>query len=191
MRLVVASPVTYLTRGPLTWQVGLGLLSLLVLGGLILRNMKTAFVITIVGTCFISLFIKLIIDKDQDTTNKFGELSMSAVAGQLNFEFDARVLYVIPLVLIHHLFDAVACSLVLLRQAYFSGTTVSLKSEDIEESLISSDKVRAILIIDGIFVILSGVLGSSPTTPFIESATGISVGARTGLARFVLFFFLL
>ena len=39
------------------------------------------------------------------------------------------------------------------------------------------------LIVDSSFVILSGLLGSTPTTPFMESATGIAVGARTGLAR--------
>jgi len=83
------------------------------------------------------------------------------------------------------MFDAVATTLVLLRQAYFSNTKVQFRGEDIEHSLASSLKVRYLLMIDSIFVIISALLGSSLTTPFIESAAGISVGARTGLASCV------
>lgn len=72
---------------------------------------------------------------------------------------------------------------------------VELTSEDIEQSIASSKKVRdfiefsmkfqvrSILLIDSFFMIVSSLLGTSTTTPFIESATGISVGAKTGLAR--------
>lgn len=69
---------------------------------------------------------------------------MSPVAGQLDFNFDVRALYLIPMFMFHHLFDVVATTLVLLRQAYFSKTKVELRSEDLDESLASSSKVRII-----------------------------------------------
>ncbi len=46
--------------------------------------------------------------------------------------------------------------------------------------------------VDAVATIGSGLLGSSPTTSFIESATGISEGGRTGLTSVVTgIFFLL
>ena len=84
----------------------------------------------------------------------------------------------------------------LIRLAYFSNSIFVINSDDIEEKLSTSRKVkisvamvtvkvRAIMVVDSVFVIISALLGTSPTTPFVESATGITVGARTGLASVV------
>ena len=49
---------------------------------------------------------------------------MSEIAGALKFDLDVNSIYLIPLMTFHHLFDAVATALVILRLAYFSRTKV-------------------------------------------------------------------
>jgi len=36
--------------------------------------------------------------------------------------------------------------------------------------------------VDGLCIVLSALLGTSPVTPFVESSTGIADGAKTGIA---------
>ncbi len=66
---------------------------------------------------------------------------MKPTAGQLNFDFDWRAAFLIPLFVIHHFFDAIGTSLVLLRQAYFSNTKIQLNTEDLERNFATSKKV--------------------------------------------------
>jgi AGZA family xanthine/uracil permease-like MFS transporter len=112
-------------------------------------------------------------------------LDVSDLAFKANFDFYASAAYVLPLFFISHIFDAVATSLTLIRQAYFTDIRVEVTGNEIDNKLATSSVVRDILVVDSIFVVISGILGSGPTTPFIESAVGISVGARTGLAAVV------
>jgi len=182
MKLIVSNTTTLIGVGKMTWELAVGLLCLLIMAGLILRGYKSAFIIAIISTSILMIILKAIIEPDDLVLGNFGDLNMSSVAGRLNFDFNWKALYIIPLLLIQHLFDSVGTILVLLRQAYFSNSKISLNAEDFEESLTQSKKVRNILIVDAFILIFCPILGTSPSTTFIESATGISVGARTGVA---------
>ena len=39
------------------------------------------------------------------------------------------------------------------------------------------------MVIDSIITMIAGLLGTSPPTPYTESAVGIAIGAKTGLSR--------
>ncbi|MEU6267752.1 NCS2 family permease [Saccharopolyspora shandongensis] len=65
------------------------------------------------------------------------------------------------------------------------GTITSVSSE---AGLVKDGKVEGmgrILAVDGIAAAAGGLTGSSPNTVFLESATGVAEGARTGLASVV------
>lgn len=64
MALIVASPATLVTLGAFTWRVGLGLLGLLLMGGLMLRKYRSAFLISILSICVVSVILRAIIDRD-------------------------------------------------------------------------------------------------------------------------------
>ena len=178
----VLSAANGLTLAPITWRFGLSCLSFIILNGLITRGFKASYICTILGTAVLSIIIRAIINKDDVTIQEFGNLSVSNLAFQLDFNFQTSAAYVLPLFFISHVFDAVATSLTLIRQAYFTDTQIEVSGNELDNKLATSSVVRDILVVDSLFVILSGLLGSGPTTPFIESAVGISVGARTGLA---------
>jgi len=185
MGLVTSDPGTLISSAAMSWRLAVSLLCLVLMGGLILRKFRSAFVVSILGISIFVIILTAIIEPDNLVLAPFGQFDMSKTAGKLNFNFDWRAFYLIPLLLLHHLFDAVGTSLVLLRQAYFSNTKIQFNNEELENSIASSSKVRSILLVDAFYIILSAILGSSPTTPFIESATGISVGAKTGLASVI------
>ncbi len=91
--------------------------------GFLLRKYRVAFIAPLVATCFISVIIRVIINNDEVTIAPFGGLTFRDIAFKLNFEnFDARVLYMVPLLLFHHLCDVIGTSLMLIRLAYFSGS---------------------------------------------------------------------
>ncbi len=46
-------------------------------------------------------------------------------------------------------------------------------------------KMKESLVVDSVGTVISGIVGTSPTTSFIESATGIEEGGRTGLVAVV------
>lgn len=71
-----------------------------------------------------------------------GLLDISPIAFRLDFNFGLNALYLVPILLFHQLFDAVATVLVLLRHAYFSSSKIDLGHEEIDRNLASSRKVK-------------------------------------------------
>lgn len=182
MRLVETTPIGF-EMADITWRLAVGLCSVLLISGLIIRNIRIAFLATILMATVLVVVIEASIG-DLDL-RKFEQLSLGPTIFKLSFEFNFKAFYIIPVMLISHLFDSIATVLVLLRQAYFSQQKITLKGEDISSSLSTSSKVRTVLMIDACFALLASVLGTSSTTSFIESAAGISAGARTGLSSMV------
>lgn len=66
------------------------------------------------------------------------------------------------------------------------GTTIGLASE---ASLLAEDgslpRVQEVLLVDGLAAVAGGAAGASSATTYVESASGIGDGARTGLASVV------
>lgn len=87
----------------------------------------------------------------------------------------------------------IVCSYLLALLFDSSGTVLGVLNETkILEDPKRKKKFKAALCADSIATVCGGVLGSSPATPFLESATGVSAGGRTGLtAVFVGILFLL
>jgi AGZA family xanthine/uracil permease-like MFS transporter len=67
------------------------------------------------------------------------------------------------------------------------GTAVALgrKANLVDESTGSLPKLRQILLVDGLAASLGGATSSSSNTTYIESASGIGEGGRTGLTSVV------
>ncbi|MGI8881891.1 MAG: NCS2 family permease [Jatrophihabitans sp.] len=63
------------------------------------------------------------------------------------------------------------------------GTTIGLASEaDLLDEDGNVPRIREVLLIDGIAAVAGGVANASSATTYVESASGIGDGARTGLA---------
>jgi AGZA family xanthine/uracil permease-like MFS transporter len=66
------------------------------------------------------------------------------------------------------------------------GTTIGLASEaDLLDEQGSLPRIREVLLIDGLAAVGGGAAGASSATTYVESASGIGDGARTGLASVV------
>lgn len=66
-----------------------------------------------------------------------------------------------------------------------TGTLVGLLHTPVFRGLSSNKKIEGALLSDSLATTGAALLGSSSTSPFIESATGINVGGRTGLTSLV------
>ena len=183
----------------ITWQVGLALLTIVFMSGLMIRKMRFAFILPIL---FASLVVSIVsILQGTFVLGTFGVFDLSNVF-QLNFDFQTgQIVWLIPIMVLSRLFDSTSTTLTILRNVYFdnvrssavvAATPNSRSAEKIELTWKVSVKVRGILLVDSFFGMFSALVGNSVSTPFIESCTGVAIGARTGLASVVCgFLFLL
>lgn len=175
--IIVAHPVTFVTIGDINLQVILSLLGLLIIGFFLKRKSSLAFLIgiTFVTTMyFIFGYIK--------TPETYLSLpDFSSVFLKIDF-VGALKLSLLPAILsimFTDLFDSLSTFMGLSHAA-------NLLDKDGEPK-----NIKQALIVDAVATTLSGLLGTSSGTVYIESAAGIEAGAKTGKASvFTAFLFL-
>ncbi|MCZ6520618.1 MAG: NCS2 family permease [Bacteroidetes bacterium] len=179
MGIIVAHPATLVTMGEFSTTGLIGIAGLFLIIYLLIKNIKGAILVGIVFSTILSLVLGLV------------ELPKEAIS--LNIDIS-------PIFMQLDLFGALKLSLIgpifaLMYMDLFDtlGTLVACSHE---ANLVKKDgtinNLSKMLNVDAVATIGSGLLGSSPTTSFIESATGISEGGRTGLTSVVTgIFFLL
>jgi hypothetical protein len=107
---------------------------------LLLRKYRIAFILPLVITCIIVAMVET--GQGNVKLAPFGDLNLNEIAFKLNFDFNGRIVYMLPLFLFHHLFDVIGTSLMLIRLAYFSNSIFVFNSNEIEVALSESSKVR-------------------------------------------------
>ncbi len=168
---VVANSNTLVSRGPLTPSLIVFILGFLVTSILLIRKNKAAFVLGIFFTTICSIPLGIIHKSES------GWFSLPDF--QLFFAMDlvgSLKLSLIPSIfamLFTDLFDSLSTFMGLAE-------TGNLLDQDGEPK-----NIKQSLIVDALSTTLSGVFGTSPGTAYIESATGISQGGRTGLTAVI------
>jgi adenine/guanine/hypoxanthine permease len=175
------SRVSIITGDLISWKTLVFVIGLALAGVLIARGVRGALLISIVASTVIAIIINNAAGGDI-WMNGVADLPSSWVAtpdfslvGQFDFNFVSTVgaaaaLAIVVAVMLSDFFDTI-------------GTAVALgrKANLVDESTGSMPRMRRILLIDGLAAALGGATSSSSNTTYIESASGIGEGGRTGL----------
>mmetsp|Transcript_17944 Transcript_17944/g.25551 ORF Transcript_17944/g.25551 Transcript_17944/m.25551 type:complete len:583 (+) Transcript_17944:193-1941(+) len=169
-----------------TW---LGLVGLFITGVMLSYRRKSAFAVGILFVTFISWFRNTAVTYFPDTAE-----------GDERFAFFSKVVSIQPVNLIvgqftNNLSDVTIALITMLYVDFLdaSGTLYGLaKSLEIVDSEGNFPRSRLAFSVDAVSAIIASCFGMSPVTAYIESASGVEVGGRTGLtAVFVGFYFFL
>lgn len=172
--IVVSNPDTFVALGKFTPEALLGILAIVLSGVLIARRVKGALFIAIVIATVVGLPVGV-------TSMPDGWFPVSAphsvapIFCQFDFShfFNLNMLLVIFSLLIINIFDTV-------------GTLVGLAEKT---GVVQPDgtipRVKEAMLSDAIGTTCGAMLGSSTITIYVESASGIAEGGRTGLTSFV------
>ncbi len=165
--IVAASPATFVTLGDLhrpgTVLAVVGFLAVAVLS---VRKVKAALLISILGVTTLSFFV---------AGNSFGgvvslppSLAPTFLALDLSGALSAGILNVVLVLFLVELFDA-------------TGTLMGVASR---AGLLTPDRTAGLdraLMADSAAIFAGSLLGTSSTTAYLESASGVEEGGRTGL----------
>lgn len=172
--IVVANPDTFVALGKFTPEALLGVLAIVLSGVLIARRVK--------GALFIAIIIATIAGIPMGVTSmQEGWLPVSAphsvapIFCKFDFTgfFNLNMLLVIFSLLIINIFDTV-------------GTLVGLAEKTgVVKADGSIPHVKEAMLSDAIGTTCGTILGSSTVTTYVESASGIAEGGRTGVTSFV------
>lgn len=170
MGLIVANPATLVGLGKFTPALLIGLTAFMVTVFLEIRKVKGSILIgillaTVLGFIFDDNLIlpSQIISTPPSIAPVFGKLELLSV---LKITFIAPIFSFLFVNLFDSIGTAIACSM--------------------EAGLIEKNgkmpHIKKVLEADAVATMFSGILGTSSTVTFIESAAGIANGARTGLS---------
>ena len=172
MGLIVDNPATLVGIGPMTKPVVLGLVGLIIITVLEIKKVRGSLLIGIALTTLLGVVFKVV-------ALPSAIMAMPPSIAPIAFKLDLKsalhltMLSSIFSFLFVHIFDSVGT---VVACAYEAGMVK--KDGKIE-------KIGKYLEADAISTMAGAVLGTSPTSPYIESASGIAAGARTGLSSVV------
>lgn len=182
-KFVVANPATLVSFGGLNSITITFLIGLIVTSFLVMKNIKGALIIGIVFTTVLSIPIGRVWG---DATELFGSATIVSWNGifsspdfSLLFQLDligSLALSIIPVIFVFlftDLFDSLSTFIGVAEAA-------DLKDEDGEPR-----NIKESLLTDAVSTTISGLLGTSAGTSYIESAAGIKEGGRTGLTAII------
>ncbi|MGL6064207.1 MAG: NCS2 family permease [Fusobacteriaceae bacterium] len=168
MELIVANPATLVGLGKFDIKIFLGLLGFAIMGLLEIRRVKGGILIGIVTTTILGMIFGVVTVPDSIVSlppsiapiafklDIIGALKPSLIGAIFSFMFV-------------DLFDSI-------------GTIMACATE---AGMVDKDgkieKVNKILEADAMATVIGALLGTSTTTTFVESASGIADGGRTGL----------
>jgi AGZA family xanthine/uracil permease-like MFS transporter len=157
-------PVTSgLLRDPVT---AVAIVGLIITAVLVARRVKAALIIGIAATTLISLALGLTQLPTKPEWPSFAPVAFEAdVMGALQW----HLLPLLFAVIMVDFFDTLGTASAIAQEA----TLVDASGQ--------IPRIRRILIIDSLSAAIGGMLGASSVTSYIESASGVAEGARTGL----------
>jgi len=170
--LIVRNEVTFISSGPLSLTVLIGLFGLLVMIYLETKKIKGALLVGIVGSTILAAACKKIELPHQIISS---HLDISAVAfkldiiGALKWGFFGSI-FTLAFI---DMFDSVGTLVACCRQADMVDENGKIKGLD------------RLLSIDAIATVIGALFGTSTVSAYIESAAGIEQGGRTGLTSIV------
>lgn len=172
--IVVANPDTFVALGNFTPEAILGIVAIVLSGVLTARRVKGALFIAIIIATLVGLPMGVTVMPDGWLPVSEPH-SVAPIFCQFDFDgfFTINMLVVIFSLLIINIFDTV-------------GTLVGLAEKTgVVRPDGSIPRVKEAMLSDAIGTTCGAMLGSSTVTTYIESASGIAEGGRTGLTSLV------
>lgn len=172
--IVVANPATFVALGNFTPEAILGIVAIVLSGVLTARRVKGALFIAIIIATLVGLPMGVTVMPDGWLPVSEPH-SVAPIFCQFDFDgfFNINMLVVIFSLLIINIFDTV-------------GTLVGLAEKTgVVRPDGSIPRVKEAMLSDAIGTTCGAMLGSSTVTTYIESASGIAEGGRTGLTSLV------
>jgi len=170
--VIVKDEITFVTSGPLTVTIFIGLLGLLVMLYLEIRRITGALLIGILVSTIVAAILKKIEMPEQFISP---HLDVSAIALKLDIFSALKWSFfgsIFTLTFID-MFDSVGTLVACCHQADMVDKEGKIRGLD------------RLLSIDAVATVLGALLGTSTTTAYIESAAGIEQGGRSGLTSVV------
>lgn len=168
MGLIVQNPATIVGLGSFNIKVVLGLLGFAIMGFLEMKNVKGGILIGIVATTVLGIIFK-VVDIPQNV------IAMPPSIAPIAFKLDIlgalkpALFGAIFSFMFVDLFDSLGTIMACAHEAEMIDEKGKIKN------------VSKILEADAVATVIGSLLGTSTTTTFVESASGIAVGGRTGL----------
>jgi AGZA family xanthine/uracil permease-like MFS transporter len=170
--VIVKDEITFVSAGPLTIEILIGLFGLLLMLYLEIRKVKGALLIGIVASTILAAACKQIKLPEQFISS---DLDISAIAFKLDIitAFKWGFFGTIFTLTFIDMFDSVGTLVACCHQANMVDEDNRIKGLD------------RLLGIDAVATVIGALLGTSTVTAYAESATGIEQGGRTGLTSIV------
>jgi AGZA family xanthine/uracil permease-like MFS transporter len=170
--LIVDNPATLVAIGPITTPVLIGLAALILITALEARKIKGSILIGIVFATVLGIALKQVGMPEQVMS---APPSMAPIAFKLDILAALRwgLMGAIFSFMFVDLFDSIGTIVACSYEAGYVEPDGTIK------------KIDKVLEADAVATIAGSLLGTSTTTTYIESASGIGDGARTGLASVV------
>lgn len=176
--LVIKNKDTLVSLGPLTTPVLIGLAGLIITSVLEIKKVKGSLLIGIISTTVLAIIFKQV-----DLPSTFASTPPSI----LPIAFKLDLLGALKISMIGSIFSFMFVDLF--------DSVGSIMACAYEAGMVSKDgkinKVGKILEADAVATIIGSVLGTSTTTTYVEAASGIASGARTGLSSVITAFLFL
>jgi AGZA family xanthine/uracil permease-like MFS transporter len=175
VKLIVANPATLVSLGSIkSPEVILALFGLVLTIVLVALKVRGAFLISIFTTSIVGILTHVVPMPTGIASFVSMPPSIAPVFGQFRFGFKELIgIGVLPMIFSFtfvDLFDTLGT---------FMGVATKANMLDKDGKLINGQKA---LIADSLGTIIGSTLGTSGTTTYVESASGVAQGGRTGLA---------
>lgn len=172
--IIVADESTYVKLGSVTASTALGFVSILICGALLARKVKGSLFIGIVVTTLIGIPLG-VTDISDGWMPVSAPCSITPILCQFDFEgfWNLKMVVVIFSLLFVNIFDSIGTILGLVSK-------IGIK-EDKDGNL---PGVKEAMTSDAIGTTVGALLGSSTVSTYVESASGVAEGGRTGLTSF-------
>jgi AGZA family xanthine/uracil permease-like MFS transporter len=176
--IIVAKQGTMVGLGSLTTATpAIALLGLLVIGALQVRGFKGAMLLGILGTAAVAWLFGLAHFKPG--AYSLGDLSATAFKLDLHQALSLKgglglsLVEIVFVFLFVDMFDNIGTLVAVTKRAGLIAPDGSIP------------RLNRILLADSVAMMVGAVAGTSPVTSYIESASGVAVGGRTGLTSIV------
>lgn len=173
--IVTADPATLVGLGDFkVGSAGLAMLGVLVTGVLVARGVRGAVLIGVAAVAVASMALGVSpLPEAVVSTPVLPERLAGAAITQLPAAFDLALIELVFVFLFVDLFDTMGTLVGLSQRSGFLDHQGHLP------------RANRVLLADSVGTVAGAMLGTSPVTTYIESASGIAEGARTGLASVV------
>ena len=172
MGLIVGHPAKLVTLGAFTPEVLIGLAGLFLTIALYLRKVHGSILIGMVAATILAFVCGLVAGPGSWQSVSF---DISPIAFQLDIAGALQVGFITTIFALFYIdmFDTIGTLMACSREAGLVQPNGHIKN------------IKQMLGVDAVATMLSGLLGSSPTTSYIESGSGIAAGGRSGLTAVV------